>query len=131
MSTDAVGGISRVYNTAVRVLQSSIACYLISVVGASKPPKKRPAITTTTTPWGGTCEIITLKSGDRRRRNELADRAKRLRILQKYGLAPPDASAGKGGKISGGGGKGRGGGDDYDDDGFEGEVRVCDVRGTT
>lgn len=86
---------------------------------------KRLAITTTTTAWGGTCEIITLKSGDRRRRNELADRAKRLRILRKYGLAPPDTSTGKGGKRDGTGGKGRGsGGDDYDDDGFEGEVRL-------
>lgn len=87
--------------------------------------------TTTTTAWGGTCEIITLKSGDRRQRNELADRAKRLRILRKYGLAPPETSTGKGGKSSGAGGKGRGGGDDYGDDGFEGEVRVCDVRGMT
>eukprot|EP00752_Nemacystus_decipiens_P016176 g14468.t2 len=81
----------------------------------------RPTTVTTTTAWGGTCEIITLKSGDRRRRNELADRAKRLRILRKYGLAPPDTSAGKGGKRFRAGGTERGGGDDYGDDGFEGE----------
>lgn len=80
--------------------------------------------TTTTTSWGGTCEIFTLKSGDRRRRNELADRAKRLRILRKYGLAPPDTATSRGGKSKGTGGRGRGGGDDYDDDGFEGEVCV-------
>lgn len=89
-----------------------------------KTSPRRPATTTTTTAWGGRCEIITLKSGDRRRRNELADRAKRLRILRKYGLAPPDTATGKGGKSNGTGGKGRGGGDDYDDDGFEGEVCV-------
>lgn len=91
-------------------------------------PPKRPATTTTTTAWGGTCEIITLKSGDRRRRNELADRAKRLRILRKYGLARPDTATSKCGKSDA---AGRGGGDDYDGDGFEGEVCVCGVWGMT
>ncbi|CAN0215034.1 unnamed protein product, partial [Ectocarpus sp. 12 AP-2014] len=81
----------------------------------------RPA-GTTTTPWGGTCEIITLKSGDRRWRNELADRAKRLRILRKYGLAHAEKKAGGGGgRGRGGGGGGGHGGGEYDDDGFEGE----------
>lgn len=62
----------------------------------------------------GTSEIITLKSGDRRCRNELGDRTKRLRILVKYGLATPTAD-----NKGDGGGKPEG---DYDDDGFEGEV---------
>lgn len=84
--------------------------------------RRRPTTAaTTTTAWGGTCEIITLNSGDRRQRNELADRAKRLRILAKYDLAP----MGKGKTRGGGGGKGSvgdGNAGEYDDDGFEGEV---------
>lgn len=73
----------------------------------------------TTSAWGGTSEIITLKSGDRRRRNELADRTKRLRILRKYGLAPAASNANRGKKKP----KGvTGRGADYDDDDFEGEV---------
>lgn len=74
--------------------------------------------------WGGTSEIITLKSGDRRRRDELADRAKRLKILRKYDLVPPpDNAGGKGGGRRGGGdGGGEGGGGvDYNDDAFEAE----------
>lgn len=69
---------------------------------------------TTGNAWGGASEIITLKSGDLRRRNELADRAKHLRILQNYGLQPPESKSGKTGGDRDGG--------DYDDDGFEGEV---------
>lgn len=73
---------------------------------------------TTESIWGRTCEVITLKSGDQRRRKELADRAKRLRVLRKYNLAP--ANDGKTGGCGGGDGEETRG--DYDDDGFEGEV---------
>lgn len=78
-------------------------------------------VTTTGTAWGGASEIITLKSGDRRRRNELADRAKHLRILQNYGLQPPSQNRKAGRDSHRGGSKDREAGD-YDDDGFEGEV---------
>ncbi|CAM9695621.1 unnamed protein product [Scytosiphon promiscuus] len=73
---------------------------------------------TTTSAWGGTSEIITLKSGDRRRRNELADRSRRLKILGKYSLAS-DAANGSRGNRKTRAQPGRGG--DYDDDEFEGE----------
>ncbi|CAM9382632.1 unnamed protein product, partial [Laminaria digitata] len=81
------------------------------------------SVITTGTAWGGTSEIITLKSGDRRRRNELADRVKHLKILQIYGLQPRSSKGDKTGGDSRGGGGGGGdrGGGDYDDDDFEGE----------
>lgn len=101
-------------------IPSSLGCTLVQ---RAIQKKRRPAGTTTTA-WGGTCEIITLKSGDRRWRNELADRAKRLRILRKYGLAPAEKkTGGGGGRGRGGGGGGGHGGGEYDDDGFEGEVK--------
>lgn len=92
----------------------------------SAPPGKQPiclsfrpnTVVTTGTAWGGASEIITLKSGDRRRRNELADRAKHLKILQNYGLQPPSKS-----DRAGRDGSGDREGGDYEDDGFEGEVR--------
>lgn len=65
---------------------------------------------------GGTLssEIITLRNGERRRRNELAERGRRLRILSKYGLAAPlGETKEKKGR--------RGARGEYDDDDFEAE----------
>lgn len=59
-------------------------------------------------------EIITLRSGERRRRNELAERGRRLRILSKYGLTAPLGET----KEKKGRGGARG---EYDDDDFEAE----------
>lgn len=82
-----------------------------------------PAAITTTKAWGGTCEIVTLRNGDLRRRDELADRGRRLQILRKYGLAPGEDKINRSG---GGGRRGNGEGGDYEDDGFEGEVCFTD-----
>lgn len=76
-----------------------------------------------TTSWGGTCEIITLTNGELRRREELADRAKRLRILCKYDLSTPEANRDGSRKRREGDGR-QGDGNDYDYDRFEDEGEV-------
>lgn len=71
--------------------------------------------------WGGDCEIVSLKNGEFRRREEIADRPRRLRILQRYGLAPREGGrAGARKRAPWGEDEGKDG--DYDDDAFEGEV---------
>lgn len=91
---------------------------------------------TTATAWGGTCEIVKLKNGDKRRRDELAERARRVHILGRYGLIRAKDARGHG--LAHGDDAGRGAGgprqqkggtrgeEEYDDDEFEGEASIHD-----
>ena len=77
--------------------------------------------------WKDKSDIINLPSGGLRRRSELADRSRRLRIMCKYGLAPSGGKGERRGKGRGGGGTAARG--EYDGDDFEPEVSSPVSRG--